>query len=293
MKEMLLYTLVFVLFFACSNSEKVVTKRKNQIISEVLTDSVFTIGIEGPAVNSKGDLFVVNFQKKGTIGVLKRGKKEFETFIDLPNGSVGNGIRFDSKDNMFIADYTNHNILWIENGTKEIMVLSHSDTINQPNDLTLHPNLSIGYASDPNWKEGTGNLLRFSKKGIDVIETDMGTTNGIEVSPDGNYLYVNESVQTRIWRYKINDVGELYNKQLFIKFENFGMDGMRCDDDGNLYLARYGKGVVCKISPEGKLLDEIKLHGDKPTNLTFAYQSNKVLFVTMQEKKWVEKIILP
>ena len=78
MKKMFFY----ILFFACSNSEKVITKRKNEIISEVLTDSVFTHGIEGPAVNSKGDLFVVNFKKQGIIGILKRSKKEFETFID-------------------------------------------------------------------------------------------------------------------------------------------------------------------------------------------------------------------
>ena len=35
MKKMFFYILFFVLFFACSNSEKVITKRKNEIISEV------------------------------------------------------------------------------------------------------------------------------------------------------------------------------------------------------------------------------------------------------------------
>ena len=31
----------------------------------------------------------------------------------------------------------------------------------------------------------------------------MGTTNGIEVSPDGRTLYVNETVQRNVWAYTI------------------------------------------------------------------------------------------
>jgi sugar lactone lactonase YvrE len=41
------------------------------------------------------------------------------------------------------------------------------------------------------------------------------------------------------------------------------MDGMRCDADGNLYIARYGKGTIAKVSPSGKLLQEITLIGKK------------------------------
>ena len=32
------------------------------------TEAVFTVGIEGPAVDSRGMLYVVNFQEQGTIG---------------------------------------------------------------------------------------------------------------------------------------------------------------------------------------------------------------------------------
>ena len=39
------------------------------------------------------------------------------------------------------------------------------------------------------------------------------------------------------------------------------MDGMRCDVASNLYVTRWGKGVIAKISPQGELLLEIELAG--------------------------------
>lgn len=61
----------------------------------------------------------------------------------------------------------------------------------------------------------------------------MGTTNGIDVSPNGKKLYVNESAQLKVWVYDIKPDGTLKNKRLFHTFEGFGMDGIRCDVKGN------------------------------------------------------------
>src|SRR6266702_4121615 len=69
----------------------------------------YTFGIEGPAVDLDGNLFVVNFGKPGTIGRLPAGGAASEPFTALPEGSVGNAIRFDRNGTMFIADYKKHN----------------------------------------------------------------------------------------------------------------------------------------------------------------------------------------
>ena len=58
-------------------------------------------------------------------------------------------------------------------------------------------------------------------------------------------------------------------KRVITEFSDFEMDGMRFDIKGNLYIARYGKGTVVKISPEGKIIQEIILVGKKPTNIAF------------------------
>src|SRR6266436_2582548 len=51
----------------------------------------YTSGIEGPAVDATGTLYVVNFGKQGTIGKLKSGATRSELFATLPDGSIGNG----------------------------------------------------------------------------------------------------------------------------------------------------------------------------------------------------------
>lgn len=123
---------------------------------------------------------------------------------------------------------------------------------------------------------------------IVLLEEDMGTTNGIEVSPDGKKLYVNESIQRNIWQYDIEGDGSLANKSKFINFEDFGMDGMRCDADGNLYVTRYEKGTVVVVSPSGKKINEIQLKGKKPSNITFGGKDGKTCFVTLADRGCIE-----
>ena len=64
----------------------------------------------------------------------------------------------------------------------------------------------------------------------------MGTTNGIEVSPDQKKLYVNESNQLNLLVYDLSSTGEISNKKLLYKFQDGGLDGMRCDENGNLCM---------------------------------------------------------
>ncbi|MEN8186954.1 MAG: SMP-30/gluconolactonase/LRE family protein, partial [Bacteroidota bacterium] len=228
----------------------------------------------------------VNFEKQGTIGIVNE-KGEASLFATLPKGSIGNGIRFDKDDNMYIADYTKHNILKIREGTKDAVVFAHDSTANQPNDLAISPDGTL-YASDPDWNNNSGKLWKINKDGFHLIESDMGTTNGIEVSNDGKQLYVNESVQRKIWVYNIDEKGDIHNKQLFYSFDDFGLDGMRCDTKGNLYVCRYDAGKIIVIDPKGNLIREIQLKGRKPTNITFGGKNKKQCFVTIADRGCIE-----
>ena len=163
----------------------------------------FTSGIEGPACDTAGNLYAVNYARQHTIGkVTPDGTAS--VFVELPTGSIGNGIRFNSEGFMFIADYTNHNVLKVDMNTREISVHAHEPTMNQPNDLAIGANDML-YASDPNWAETTGQIWRVDTDGkVTLLEADMGTTNGIEVSPDEKILYVNESAQRNVWAYDLS-----------------------------------------------------------------------------------------
>jgi gluconolactonase len=283
-KLLSLLSSLVIFIVACDNKKQEQDLYQSKELTPV---NSFTKGAEGPAVDKDGNLYAVNYSKEGTVGkIISSGNSS--VFIELPDSSVGNGIRFNSKGEMFIADYTRHNILQVNTATKEISVYAHDSTMNQPNDIAID-NKDRLYASDPNWKNNTGRIWRANSDGkMILLEDNMGTTNGIEVSPDNKTLYVNESVQRNVWAYDLSDSATISNKRLLIQFPDFGMDGMRCDANGNLYIARYGKGVVAEVSPQGKLIREIKLIGKNCSNICFGGKDGKTVYVTLQDKGNIE-----
>ena len=240
----------------------------------------FTGGVEGPATDSKGNIYAVNYHHEGTIGIMTP-KGEASLFVELPEGSTGNGIRFDSHGDMLIADYTGHNVLKVDMSTKKISVFAHEPKMSQPNDIAIDKKNRI-YASDPNWKAGTGRLWRIDTDGRFTLLDSMATVNGIDVSPDNKTLYVNELL--KIWAYDLSVNGEISHKRMVIEFPDFVLDGMRCDIDGNIYQARFGKGTIAKVSPEGKILQEIVLKGKRPTNVCFGGKDGRTMYVTLQDE---------
>ena len=256
-------------------------------VTDLTGENLFTGNIEGPNVDKKGNLYVVNFQKDGTIGLVSK-KGKVKLFVTLPEGSTANSIMFDANDNLLLADFTGHNVLKVDKKSKAVSVYCHNDQFNQPNDLCINRKGQL-FASDPNWKESTGKIWRIDTNGQAVLLAEnMGTTNGIELSPDEKILYVNESVQRKIWAFDVDDNGNINNKRLLIEFPDFGFDGMKCDLEGNLYVARYGKGTIALVEPDGELFREVELKGKNVSNITFGGRDGRTCFVTLQDRKCVE-----
>ena len=244
----------------------------------------FTKGVEGPACDASGNVYAVNFGAQQTIGKITPDGKA-EVFVTLPGKSVGNGIRFSPTGIMYVADYAGHNVLRIDPQTRAVTVHAHQPEMNQPNDLALAPDGTL-FASDPDWKNQKGQIWRVAANGsVTRVAADMGTTNGIEVSPDGKSLYVNESVQRNVWVFDIAADGALAGKRLIKQFPDFGFDGMRCDVDGNLYITRHGKGTVVKMTPQGEVLKEIGVLGANPTNICFGGPDGRTAYVTEAEHR--------
>lgn len=252
------------------------------VATPLTKEGEFTSGIEGPNCDRDGNIYAVNFQKQQSIGkVTPLGSGE--VFLMLPGQSTGNGIVFDRGGAMYIADYAAHNVLKVDMKSRQVSVYGHEPTMHQPNDLAISPDGTI-WASDPAWDTGKGQIWRVDASGkISLAAGDMGTTNGIEVSPDGKTLYVNESVQRNVWAFAIAADRKLADKRLIKQFPDHGFDGMRADVDGNLYISRYGKGTVVKMSPQGEVLQEVDVLGASPSNVCFGGPDGRTVYVTEVE----------
>ena len=274
-------TLLLLFGESCSSSKATRSAKKNLFKSAEFTLlNSFTHGVEGPAVDKFGNVYAVNFSQEGTIGIITPSG-EPSVFVELPDSSVGNGIRFDSHGNMLIADYKMHNVLKVDMTTKSISVYAHESRMTQPNDLAIDSKDRI-YASDPDFKSHTGRVWRVDTNGnVILLDSLSATANGIEVSPDEKKLYVGGGRD--VFSYDLSSAGELSDRKLLIEFPDFGTDGMRCDAKGNLYIARIGKGVIAKVSPTGELLREIGLTGKKPTNIAFGGKDGRTVYVTLMD----------
>jgi sugar lactone lactonase YvrE len=255
---------------------------------QITPKNEYTGGIEGPASDAAGTLYVVNFKKAGTIGKLPLGATQSELFIELPKAnpkdSIGNGIRFDRAGRMYVADFNNHNVFVFDPVKKKLSVyFSSKDKFHQPNDLAIAADGTL-YASDPDFPNDTGQIWRI-KPGPATPEGDptgvgelmsikrppalskVGETNGIDLSPDGQTLYVSESNTRQVWAYRLDGLN-LTATQPIKKFD--------------------GNGTVAVITPGGNLVREILLRGKQPSNLTFGGADGRTVFVTQVDGRFIE-----
>ncbi|MEK7358414.1 MAG: SMP-30/gluconolactonase/LRE family protein, partial [Bdellovibrionota bacterium] len=167
----------------------------------------FTPGIEGPAVDGEGRLYVVNYLKQGTIGVVDPNGKASE-FLKLPRGSIANSIQISRAGEMFVADYKGHQIFKIDLRSKKLSAYVANVGMSQPNDLVL-ASTGVLYASDPDWEKGTGRIWRIAPGGEAkvILQGEVGTVNGLDLSPDEKTLYVGDSKSKKIWAFEIKGEG--------------------------------------------------------------------------------------
>jgi len=82
-------------------------------------------------------------------------------------------------------------------------------------------------------------------------------------------------------------------KQIFYKFddEDGYPDGITVDEEGYIWIAHWGSGIITKQSPNGKIVSKFNLPSLNLTSLCFGGANYKNLVVTsatdgMDEKDW-------
>src|SRR5262249_7014433 len=154
------------------------------------------------------------------------------------------------------------------------------------------------YASDPVFPPNPSGRIWRITRGPDgmgqgepmVSERRLGTTNGLDLSPDGTTLYVSESDSHELWAYRL-DGNHLRDPRKVFHFPDQEVDGVRTDVDGRIYVARPSKHVIAIIKPSatgpGTLVRNVRTKGNDPTNLTFGGPDGKTVFVTQMDGQFV------
>ena len=214
------------------------------------------------------------------------------------DGGIGaNGLAFDESGNIILCQHGDRRLAFITNlGSKNPKFTTIVDNFegkrfNSPNDLAISKSGDIYFTDPPygfknfsdKYREINFNgVYKYSKDGeVFLISSNMSRPNGIALSLDEKYIYVNNSDpqnDPKILRFKTSNFEEKLffdGTELSKKYPG-GFDGLKVHSSGNIFTT--GPNGVLIISPAGKLLAMIN-YGKKITNCNFD-NKEEYLYVT-------------
>ena len=126
-----------------------------------------------------------------------------------------------------------------------------------------------------------------------LLDRGLRFANGIAFGPEGEYLYVSETLTGNIYRYRIVEGRVEGSRQLFSNVmikpsiehgRVAGPDGMAFDVDGNLYVGVLIQGDITVLGPDGSVKERLEVDGTFPTNVAFAGPGQRRILVTEGSK---------
>jgi gluconolactonase len=243
----------------------------------VQTGFVFT---EGPTADAKGNVYFTDVRANKIFKVDTQGV--LSTFLENTQGA--NGLGFDSKGRLVVAQGQAGRIIAIDVASKEIAVLADKfdgKPFARPNDLVVDQQGGV-YFTDPDPKS----VYYVSADGrVSRLIDDLPRPNGVILSPDERTLYVVPSGSPEVWAYPVESPGKIGSGRVLTKLEQAesgqarGGDGLAIDAAGNLYLAVPALKAIQVVSPAGKTLGLIKVP-ENPSNADFGGKDLKTLYIT-------------
>lgn len=182
--------------------------------------------------------------------------------------------------------------------------------LNSPNDLVVKSDGSVWF-TDPSYgslqfppqpAQLPNNVYRYDPKTkqLKVIEGDLVMPNGIAFGPEEKTIYIIDSgaiqgprtyfpyLPHRIYMYNLSQDGRsLKDKKLFANVSPGFPDGMRLDENGNIYVGTL-EGIHV-INPAGKLIGKF-LMAKETANLSFGGTHNNILFIGSSNTLWAIKL---
>lgn len=97
-----------------------------------------------------------------------------------------------------------------------------------------------------------GFIVLVDKRGARIVADGLGYTNEAMLSPDGAWLYVNETFARRMSRFRVGSDGSLHGKEIVTTFGHGTYpDGLAFDADGHVWITSIVSNRVLRVAPDG------------------------------------------
>jgi len=232
----------------------------------------------------------------------------------LAKGMQSNGTLAARNGNLLVCDMFGHRVVEIDPATGRVVRVV-LDTVNGkpidgPNDLVMDAKGGL-YITDPQFtpeaqKSQPGKQVYYvGADGTAKVVIGPGAfamPNGVELSPDGKTLYVNNTWlqpgENFVWAYDVAADGSLSSKRQFALLhltpdvlgaanpaDRFASsaDGSAVDTDGRYYVAT--KSGVQIFLPDGTYAGTIRVP-QYPVSITFGGPNNDVLYMVGESSAW-------
>ena len=232
----------------------------------------------------------------------------------LAHGMQSNGTIAARTGNLIVCDMFGHRVVELDpsNGRVVRVLLDQINgrPIDGPNDLVMDAKGGV-YVTDPQFtpdekKSQPGKQVYYiapdGSARVVIGPGEFAMPNGVEISPNGKTLYVNNTWQQPgghfVWAYDVAGDGSLSNKRRFATVDlkpevreaanpadryDSGADGSTVDTDGRYYVAtRTGVQIFL---PDGRAAGTIHLP-QYPVSVTFGGRDNDVLYIVGESSVW-------
>ena len=208
-------------------------------------------------------------------------------FGERTGGAMGN--TYDTDGRLYTCEFRQRRVTrTLKNGKVEVLAARfEGKRLNAPNDIVVRRDGHV-YFTDPafgNQQDAREldfyGVFHVTPKGeLDVAAKWKTRPNGIALSPNGKTLYVSDSDARNVRAYDLDGKGIATKERVVVEKIRGVPDGLRTDENGNLYVA--AKAVYVYALPNNgpaKLLGEVPVQ-ETPSNLAFGDPDLETLYIT-------------
>lgn len=267
---------------------------------------------EGPVSLADGSWYVAQMLR----GVVSHVSAEGTTRTTVATTSRPNGLALDRSGRLWVAESSRRALLSIGPGAGIAVISTGAEGVPfmWPNDLCIGPDGYI-YMTDSGVpvddfepvRETTtaydvateGRVFRIDPRygNTEVLDAGLRFANGIAFEPNGEALFVAETLTGSVYRYAVERAGpavRLGAREHFCTVTQeepwscgrvAGPDGMAFDRAGRLYVAVLSEGVIAVVESNGSVVQRHALTGDFPTNVAFSRSDPTQLLIAEVSKR--------